>query len=382
MRAIFLNSEKRVESRKDTAYNIQTYGDRNDYPQSVKEIAEASGTGKSCLKIYSKFIRGLGFVDQNFYKAQINRKNQTTDYILTQIARDYADYGGFAIHVNYNLAYRIVEVQHVPFETIRFEKLDDNGQFNKLKTHPDWGRRNTAIRSFKKDDIKEFYFFNPDPRIIKQQIIESDGIINYNGQIFYYSDAGDKTYPSPIYDPVLTDMSTEEGIQNVKYRNVRTNFLPAAVVIDKRAKPENEEQKNDLKEVFETLQTDMNSNKLVLVETDGETDDIEIRPFKTENYDKSFDYSESSVQQNIGRVFMQPPVLRAEDVGGNFGAELITNAYDFYNSITESERVNIESVFEQIFRYFYPIINPSNNYSIAPLRFGGGNTSQNDNNNG
>lgn len=338
---------KRSESRNDKSLGIQTYGENNDYPQRCKELVNASGTARSCLKIYAKFIAGCGFTDTTFYNTQVNRQGHTNDYLLSQIARDYADYGGFALHVNYNGLCKIVEIQHVPFETIRFEKLDDYGEFYRVAVHPDWGRRNQALRRFKKEDICHFYLFDPDPCTIQLQVEEAGGWDSYTGQIYYYSDTGERTYPTPIYDSVLTDMSTEEGIANVKNRNARNNFLPAGMLIDKRNRSENSEQQNNLERTLLEFQTDENACKLVLVEVDSEEEIPEFRTFDSNTYDKEFDYSEKSVQQNIGRAFNQPPILRAEDVGGNFGAELITNAYDYYNAITETERLVIEQVFNK-----------------------------------
>lgn len=364
---------KRSESRNDKSLGVQTYGECNDYPQRCKEIAGASGTARSCLKIYAKFIAGCGFTDPVFYGLPANRQGHTNDYLLSQVARDYADYGGFALHVNYNGLCRVVEVQHVPFETIRFEKLDDDGEFGRVATHPDWGRRNQALRRFRKEDIRYFHLFDPDPCTIQVQAEEAGGWESYTGQIYYYSDAGEKSYPSPIYDPVLTDMSTEEGIANVKNRNARNNFLPAGMVIDKRNRSESREQESDLERTFLEFQTDENACKLVLVEVDSEEEIPEFKAFDSNNYDKEFDYSEKSVQQNIGRAFNQPPILRAEDVGGNFGAELITNAYSYYNAITETERLVVEQVFQSIYRHHMDAcsINPSGNYTINPLVFGG-----------
>lgn len=370
MKASVLKAEQRSESRNDRNLGIQTYGQNNDYPQRCKEITDASGTGKSCIDKYAKFIAGRGFTDKVFYGAVINEMGQTNDYLLTQLARDYADYGGLAVHVNYNALYEIIEIQHVPFENIRFINLDDKGQFCQLAIHPDWGRRNQALRKFRKDDIVYINFFNPDPEIIQQEVDAAGGWSDYRGQIYYYSSAGEKVYPKPIYDSVLTDMSTEEGISNVKYRNARNNFLPAGMIIDKRNRSESEKQENNLEEALAEFQGDETTGKLVYVEVESEEEIPEFKPFDANNYDKEFDYSERSVQSNIGKAFSQPPILRAEDVGANFGADLMKNAYAFYNAITEPERIVMERVFTELFSYWHnEKINATNDYTVQPLEF-------------
>ena len=375
MKASVLKTEQRKESRNDRSLGIQTYGENNDYPQRCKEISDASGTAKACIDKYAKFIAGRGFSDKDFYQTVINCRGHTSDYLLNQIARDFADYGGFAIHVNYNALYEIVELQHIPFEGIRFGKLDDDGNFNQVAIHPDWARRNQALRRFKKEDIVNVSFFDPKPEVIQQQVDDAGGWDKYTGQLYYYSSGGDKVYPKPVYDSVLTDMSTEEGISNVKSRNARNNFLPAGMIIDKRNRSASDEQENNLENVLAEFQGDEVAGKLVYVEVESEEEIPEFKPFDTRNFDKEFDYSEKSVQSNIGKAFSQPPILRAENMGTNFGADLMKNAYAFYNSITEPERICIERVFSEIFTYWYNQgINPANDYTIRPLEYTYGST--------
>jgi hypothetical protein len=47
---------------------------------------------------------------------------------------------------------------------------------------------------------------------------------------------------------------------------------------------------------------------------------------------------------------LMPPILRGEDVGAGFASELLTNAYNFMNSIVDSERRAISAVFSEIFQ--------------------------------
>ena len=84
------------------ALGVQSYGENNDIPQRIMEIVAASVTGSSCLDTYQKFIIGRGFNDKGFRDAEINSRGDTVSLLLTQVAQDYAEFGGFAIHVNWN----------------------------------------------------------------------------------------------------------------------------------------------------------------------------------------------------------------------------------------------------------------------------------------
>ena len=63
--------------------------------------------------------------------------------------------------------------------------------------------------------------FNPIKEVIAAQIEAAGGIEFYKGQILWISGAGRNTYPVPKADRVSTELSTDEGLANVKYRNVR-----------------------------------------------------------------------------------------------------------------------------------------------------------------
>lgn len=383
MKATVLKRDRRFELRNDKAFGIQSYGVSNDYPQQIMEIVDASGTGKSCVGIYSKFISGKGFEDVDFYRKVVNKLGHTNDYIVDQISKDFAEFGGFSIHVNWNANFQICELQHVPFEQVRFQALNiDTGKFDKLALHHDWGRRFLMLRKWNKNDIHFIDFFNPDPVIIQEQVDAAGGWENYKGQIFYFSNEGERVYPLPIFDSVLTDMNTEEGIANVSNRNARNNFLTAGMLINKVSdngssanldqartpeEKEREENKGELETSFKDFQGDEKACKIIYVEVGSDEEKPEFVSFKTNNYDKEFTATLSSSQANIGKAFNQPPILRAENVGSNFGADLMLNAYNYYNSVTQNERLALERVFATLFQHWSEPT--SGNYSITPLSY-------------
>ena len=123
--------QKKSKRRIDTSYikrlNIQSYGDDNLYPQSLRMIIANSSTGSECAERYASFIEGNGFRDVFFSETVINRRGDTADDIHALVCQDVADYDGLALHVNYNIMGEIVEIHHVPFENCRLQEEDDNG---------------------------------------------------------------------------------------------------------------------------------------------------------------------------------------------------------------------------------------------------------------
>lgn len=364
MRISTLNTTPRIESTNNKTLGIQSYGEQNDYPQRVREIVEASVTGKSCYNTYRKFIYGRGFRNEEFAKAVINSKGDTADSLLLSESDDLAMNGGVAIHVNYDANFNIVTACHIPFEWARLALMDENYKVDKLALHPDWGKRHTSLHRFEKDDIEFFDFYNPDPEVIAKQVEEAGGWNGYKGQILYFSFAGDKVYPLPLFSAALTDMSNEEGLSNITHRNVRHNFLPAGMLIDRNNAETPTEEEEAKREVAE-FQGDMNAGKLMYVILKNGEEAPEFKPFQTASTDGEFEKAEAKTPDIIGSAFNQPPILRAKDVGASFGADLMRNAYDFYNAQTETERLVLESIFKEIFSHWSEDhINLDGDYSI------------------
>lgn len=368
MKIAKIKKEKIIDSRNDKSLGIQTFGENNDYPQQVMEIVKGSCTGLSCVGVYSKFINGQGFYDSDFFNLVINRDGLTTDVLLSMIAYDYAIFNGFAIHVNYNANFKITQLNFAPFETVRLGALNDAGKCTKACLHWDWGRRMGNLRRWSKEDIDEIDLFNPDPNVIRNQVNESGGWGSYKGQILYFNPMRGSNYPLPIFSPVLTDMSTEQGVSNISYRNARNNFLTSGMLIDIMNEDESEEQENETEKEFLKFQGDEESQKIVYAQAKSKEEAPTFIDFSGKNYDKEFTITHEKVKGDIGRSFNQPPILRAEDVGSNFGADALRNAYDYYNSVTEVERSNISRVFQQIFKYWK--IKQFNDFTISPLSYG------------
>lgn len=361
-------------SRNDRSLGIQTYGESNDFPQRVMKIVGASGTGKSCVEVYKKFIRGGGMNDENLGRKKVNRDAQTLTEVVKLAASDYAMFGGFALHVNYNADYRITELQHVPFEHLRFEKTDEHTATpQRLAEHADWGREFTQIRKFKKEDIVFYNFFDPRPETVAAEVEIAGGWAHYRGQILYFSNAGNRTYPVPIFEPVLTDMRSEEAISNVVNRNVANNFLTAGAIIDKNNSDQSEEEMAATQQSIEQFQGDMKACSLMYMQVTSDAEKPEVVPLRGTNFDKEFSVTQSYVPDYIGRTFNQPPILRAVDVGASFGADLMRNAYNYYNTQTTDERDTLAECISKIFEHWYEDLE-TRDFTIRMLAFSAGRT--------
>ena len=375
-------SSRRIDISYIQSLGIQSYGDDNLYPQTLRNIIAASSTGSECSERFADFIEGNGFMNEQFSSYVVNRRGQTSDDIHALICNDMAFFNGIALHVNYNVYGDIVELSHVPFENCRLLEEDDNGYVAKIAVHADWAgnktRKGKKIQ-VKKENVDYIDVFNPVKEVVLAQIEAAGGIEFYKGQILWLSLDGKNVYPTGRADRVVTEMSTDEGLSNVKYRNVRNNFLPAGMVITKKGTHTafdddgNEVKEDDANDSFSemlvNLQGDMNSNKLLDVTLETDEEKPEFVPFTTQNYDKEFTVTDASVVERIYSAYGQEPwyCIRIGKVG--FSGDILEDAFEYYNSIVSKQQRCIERAFQMVFRYWFETANPSNDYSVQPLKY-------------
>lgn len=365
----------KTQPRKTDSFNVSnlilTYGENNDYPERINDIVRASPTGKGCLDIDVRFTFGNGFIDKALASFIINTKNRNANQELKIIAKDFKEFGGFYFHVNYNGMFEPVEIQHIPFEHCRIAINQEKEISNFIAVHPNWTSR-AGLKPFKKNDIKYYPIYNPLPEVILAQL-NGRSMDEYEGQVFFYSNEGVLTYPLSPFDSVVTDMSTEEAVSTVLHRNAKHNFLPAGILTRKRKQQSttagNEEKElptDGLASEVTQWQGDERAAKIIVVDIEFDEEAPTFVPFPIQNFDRMFDNTAKYIEDKIAKVFMQPPLLRGVDAGAGFGADLMKNSYDFYNSIIEPDRKVIEEILKGVLQRM-PV--KFTNYEIAPLTY-------------
>lgn len=370
--------KRKASDRLDVGFihqlGIQSYGDDNLYPQTLRQIVQASSTGSECMERFADFIEGYGFRDVPFSEYVVNRRGDTVDDVHELICRDMAMYNGFALHVNYNVNGQIVELHHVPFENCRLLDEDSMGYVGKIAVHPDWSGkkiRDTKPLKVNKETVDYIDVFNPRKEVVLAQMEYSGGVKFYKGQILWVSGSGKNTYPLGRADRVATEMSTDEGLANVKYRNVRNNFFPAGIILTRKAASfdngDRFDDDNDFQEVIKQMQGDTNVSKILEVQIENEDEKPEFMDMHSKNYDKEFSVTDASVVERIYSAFGQEPwyCIRIGKVG--FSGDILRDAFDYYNSIVTKQQRMIERVFDRVFGYWFEVANTSGDYSVKPL---------------
>lgn len=375
-------ADKRFESFVNQNLGILFYGKNNLYPQEMRNLVDNSDSASSCMEKYIEFIEGNGFRSEQISELVLNDDGDTADDLLVLLADDIGHNKGIALQVNYNALGQITEINHIPFENCRLCEPDEDGKIKKIAVHPDWTgktKRNGKILSVNRDNIDYIDIFNPDKNVVYRQIEEAGGIEFYKGQILWVSFKGKFVYPKPKQDPVIAQMSTEEGLGNIANRNVLNGFRPSGMLMYRKgqnfpiATEEGVEQNKPednytIEDAIIDLQTDENTCNIGTIGYDYDEEKPEFINLQGNNYDKDFNVTTETCEAKIYAVFNQEVFYRIRSGSLGFSAEIMSQAYEYYNTVTSKERRMIERAFTKILSHWHTVV-PTNDFSIEPLKY-------------
>lgn len=369
--------ERRIFVRPNQTFGILNYDLDNAYPQRMLELVAASPTAKDCWTKRGKFIGGNGFEASGLGKQIINQKGLTLAKLLKAIATDKALFTGFGIHVNYNANFKIASVNYVKFEDIRMGDTDNPETSGRYALYSDWGRR--TWKNIMRSKITFLDRYDPDPRLIKRQVIAAGGWDQYKGQLFYFNPEVDD-YPLIEADSVWEDFETEAGIKIFNNREVTTGFLPSTMLFMQsrreeadNARPDNAELPyrnlpSQLEKDLGSFQGAKSAQKIIVIEYEDEASKPEFKPYSIQNNDKLFEATEKSVESRIIKGFSIPKeLINAEKSSGLSNGGEKKEAIREFNDNTAPDRLELSETFAEIFSHYCLDINPAGNWDILPV---------------
>ena len=367
MKLINLDIEKRVIIKLDRSIStdgvtgIMKFGLNNDYPQIIEKLILGSQTAKSSCNIFSSFLAGSGFVNEEIGKIIVGKdrkgKDITLDKMRLNIAKSCAMFNGAYIHCDMNALGDVGKTRLVPFKNCRFSREDFNGYCGKIAVHQNWERDPDFQTRFNSSEISWYYNFNRNA--LETNIIDSGGFENFKGQIYSLSLDDSYLYPLSQFDSVYLDMDTEYQIQLFKNRELRNGFSDKIVMhID----PSDDEVER--RQTIEKCRSWMgpDGDKLLLFESDfdenGElasNSNFKIDRIETNINDKLFADWERGLSNNIRKApYSIPAVLIDYEQGqlSQASGEMLIQATNYYNALTKHLRDELSDAIKEIYQNF------------------------------
>lgn len=354
---------KRLPIKRDRTDDIQTYDVDNLYPQRMEEISRTSPIAKSCIRVFSKFIEGMGFEDENINRIKINRRGTTVRDLLRVASKSWAHNQAFATHFNYNMLGEIREITPLFFKYVRMGLADRLGRISTLAFSTNWEQDPEKIRK----EVQHFPVFDPSPDTVLSQIEEAGGIRNYPGQILYFTPEPDQ-YPLATFDPMVDSVQSSGEIALFELANLQNGFM-AGHIINYPGTFDDETDKEKVAAELREFKGARNAGTMMLVENPSLISRPLVEKLEHPNNDKLFEVTSRNVKNTIVEGFTMPkPLAVINPETGMFNKEDMINSYVYFNILTQEVRDLFEDIFQDFLEPFWRPIG-AGNFKIARAEF-------------
>lgn len=330
----------------------------NAYPERMDRLINNSVTAKSAASIMVQYLIGKGYGAENDRLIINKEKNLKLIDFADDVADDLVKQRGVFIHVNWNALYQVCDFSVIPFEWCRIGRTDSNDYAGKIAICKEWLKP-------KKVDIQLIDVFNPRKKVIDAQVEKAGGWEHYRGQVLYVNMDTKLLYPLSRIDSVAEDCDSEAQASVYKNKLLRKGFFGNTLVVtrplvgeglDSKALMDAESEREQFQKAIKDSLGAENTGGVLCLEMDfaGEKleDAILIKQIESKIDDKLFNYTETSVRENILVAFNNlPSGLVKNNESSMFGnsGEAIREMKRTYWENTTKERSLLTSVINQLF---------------------------------
>jgi len=303
--------------------NWVEYGDDNNYYQYLLDRYIGSATNNAIVNGVCELIYGKGLdawdssrkPDEYAKMMSLFKKND-----MRKIVTDYKMLGQAAFQVIYSKdRKKVAEVYHMPIETLRAEKCNDDGEIEAYYYAKDW----KAVKNKKEvpQRIPAFGFSN--------EAIEILYIKPYRAGYYYYA--------PPDYLGSLPYAELEEEIANYHINNIKNGLAPSMLINFNNGIPTEEDQVMMENQIMAKFAGTSNSGRFILAFNDNKETAATIDPVELSNASEQYQFlaDESMRKLMVGHRVTSPMLLGIKDQSGlgNNADELKTASILFENTI-------------------------------------------------
>jgi hypothetical protein len=316
------------------------YGADNNYFQFLIDRYNGSPTNNAAINGISQAIYGKGLNATNS-SSKPNEYAQMVSLFKKDVVRrlcyDLKLMGQCAFQVIYNKdRSKIVQLEHMPIETLRAEKCDDDGEIPAYYYFNDWAnikRTDTPLR------------------------IPAYGMSNENIEIYYVKPykAGFYYYSPVDYQGGLQYAELEEEVSNYHLNNIMNGLSPSMLINFNNGTPNQQERQLIESKIAAKFSGSSNSGKFILAFNDNKESQAEITPVQLSDAHNQYQFlSEESTQKiMVAHRIVSPMLLGIKDGSGlgNNAEEIKTASLLMDNTVIRPFQELLIDCFDQILAY-------------------------------
>jgi hypothetical protein len=318
-----------------------SYGEDNDYFQFLIDRYNGSPTNNAIINGISELIygKGLDATDSGRKPEQYAQmKSLFKKECLRKATSDFKMMGQCAFQVIYSQDHQMInEVYHMPIETLRAEKCNEDGEVEGYYYAKSWedvnANKETPTR------IPAFGFSNEGIEILY--------IKPYRAGFYYYS---------PVdYQGGLQYCELEEEVANYHLNNIKNGMSPSMLINFNNGVPTEEERYIIENKVAEKFSGSSNAGKFILAFNDNKELAASIEPVQLNDASQQYQFlaDESMRKIMVSHRVTSPMLLGIKDQSGlgNNADELMTASQLFDNIVIRPMQETILDGIDKVLAY-------------------------------
>ena len=316
------------------------YGDDNNYFQYLIDRYNGSPTNNAAINgiaemVYGKGLDAVDSIDKPEEYKEL--KELFTKDCMKKICYDYKMMGQAALQIIYSKdRSKIVQVEHIPVETLRAEKVDKQGIIKHYYYAKDW----SEIKGSKVPKrIPAFGTSNAGLEILY--------IKPYRAGFYYYS---------PVdYQGGLQYAELEEEIANYHINNIQNGLAPSMLINFNNGVPTEEQREMIERSIQEKFSGSSNAGRFILAFNDSKDLAASIEPVILSDAHEQYRFlsDESMKKVMVSHRIVSPMLVGIKDNTGlgNNAEELQTASILMDNTVIRPMQVTILDELEKILDY-------------------------------
>ena len=316
------------------------YGADNNYFQVLIDRYNGSPTNNAAINGISQAIygKGLNATDSN---KKPNEYAQMVSLFRKDVVRrvcyDLKLMGQCAIQVIYSKdRSKIVQLEHMPIETLRAEKCDEDGNVPAYYYCNDW------VNIKKSDKPLRIPAFG-----MSKESIEIYYIKPYKSGFYYYS---------PVdYQGGLQYAELEEEVSNYHLNNIMNGLSPSMLINFNNGTPNQQERQLIETKIAQKFSGTSNAGKFILAFNDNKESQAEITPVQLSDAHNQYQFlsEESTKKIMVAHRIVSPMLLGIKDSSGlgNNAEEIKTASLLMDNTVIRPFQELLIDCFDNILAY-------------------------------
>jgi len=316
------------------------YGEDNQYFQFLIDRYNGSATNNAIINGVSAMIYGKGLDATDSSKKPeeyAQMKMLLKDDCIQKVASDLKLMGQCALQIIYTQdRSQIAQVEHIPVETLRAEKCDDDGNIPAYFYFYDWAE-------YQQNDVLER--------------IPVFGTSNAPIEILYVKPykAGFKYYSPVDYQGGLQYCELEEEIANYHLNNIMNGLAPSMLLNFNNGTPSEEERSLIEQRIKAKYQGTSNAGRFILAFNDSAESAATIETVQLSDAPQQYEFlsTESMKKIMVAHRVVSPILFGIKDMSGfgNNAEEIETASTLMDNTVIKPFQQMLLNAFDDILAY-------------------------------